>query len=153
MLATIEQTTSSQEIPTEPTVTFDSLNSITMWVVVSSFQGLLRFKAPPLAINGPKLGESPWTWTVVWNFVPDSSVGGFDRFEVQFPTPPTPPLAPGITLGTPQQKTDTQVQTTITFDDTLKLASFNYDLSAVVNNVQQVVHDPTIVVTPEPIGG
>jgi hypothetical protein len=149
MLATIEQTTCSLEIPTEPTVTFDSLNSITMWVIVSSLQGAHSFKAPPLAINGPKLGESPWTWTVVWNFVPDSSVGGFDRFEVQFPTPPP---APGITLGTPQQNTKTQVQATITFDETLKLTSFNYDLSAVVNNVQQVVHDPTIVVTPEPIG-
>jgi hypothetical protein len=133
----------AQTIPSVPTVFYESLNSIDVFVIVSSTApDALDFQAPVIAFQGPGQGQAPWTWTVTWNFVTDTGLE-VDTLTV---APPVVSLTSGITMGPVQEPAPNQRQVTITLDEIMPLTLLSY--SIMVNSVS---HDPTIVVTPDPI--
>jgi len=153
MPAILEQTTVEPMIMlpivatgTPPSVDYDSLNQVTAKVIVStSASGDLSFRSPTIALLGPGPGQSPWGVTVLWNLVTDNSAE-IDSFEMSILG--TLPLGVTHVPETPSQSS--QFQQTFEFDETVPLFSFRYRISG-FSGGQPFCHDPTIVVTPDPI--
>jgi hypothetical protein len=167
MLAMMEKTTVDPVtgvLPTLPTVTYDHLGKLitaTVIVRLDTITDELVVQAPLVAI--PKGGES-LRWTVLWTIQPDATLqsasfySAIEGVEIQGQNIP-----PGVILlmSGPGQSQDPlfpdQWQVTIE-NDVAGPNSFRYTLSVTGTPIGTAQprfkkHDPTIVVTPDPIGG
>lgn len=132
-----------------PNAVYDRHNrEINVTVIVSRTEsGGLIFRLPPITIKGPAQHETSAVWTVLWNYLPDSSLAGQPdgEFEIQTPTLENLPAGVTVTQISPnlqQIKVDAVPQVVLT--------SFSYDIASQSGNE---LDDPTIVVAPEPVGG
>jgi hypothetical protein len=150
---------------TGPTVTYDAGNqTIAATVIVSLPSGAedLVYDTPLIGIPGP--GELGPRWTVFWNLqLGDglSSVSFPESDGIVVPATGTT-LPPHVTV-TPSSSHmgSSSTQWQVTIENTVTGAnSFNYDITAIGIPVQvstlasfkTTTHDPTIVVTKDPIG-
>jgi hypothetical protein len=156
MPATVEQVTadpaisSAFEQATLPTTTYNPVDhAVEVTVIVSRLESnSLKFTAPPIVLKRPKTGDPTSVWTLTWQFQPDSSLAGIvlDTFSIQVP-------AKGTTMPfTPTPTGLSEWIIPINSIDDPSLIAFEYDILA-SNGFAHLVDDPTIVVTPEPIGG
>jgi len=151
------------ETTTGPTVTYDSTNqTIAATVIVSLPSGAedLVYDTPLIGIPGP--GELGPRWTVFWNLQLGDGLS-----SVSFPAsdgivvPATGTTLPPHVTPSGSQMGASSTQWQVTIENTVTGAnSFNYDITAVGTPVQvstlasftTTTHDPTIVVTKDPIG-
>lgn len=154
MLATVEQTTA--DLPASlaldqamlPTITYNMGNhSVNITVIVSRLESdSLRFAAPPIVLKRPQAGITI-PWTLSWSFQPDSSLAGvvLDTFSIQVPAKST--TIPFIAIPTGLSEWIIPIGPI----DNPSLIAFGYDIVASTSTIVLEVHDPTIVVTPDPI--
>jgi hypothetical protein len=149
---------------TLPTVIYDRDHlRITAKVLVSNDPvdaAKFIIQAPPIAIVGPYNGGPSSLFTVLWEF---EGVGeaSFDSYQIQIRAPQIPTTGVHFETsllegsGGPPRRLELPME----IDGDVGLSSFNYEIS--VNSGQNpgpqprfgTTHDPTIIVTPDPIGG
>ncbi len=147
---------------TEPTVTYDAKNQVVSATVIVSLPPDLTdlvYAAPLIGVPGP--GELGPTWTVLWNLIAGeglSSVFFPSSDGIVLPSPGTS-LPPNVqNLESHLGSVDTQwivvLRNTVTDVNML-----NYDITATGASFAitplsftTTTHDPTIVVTKDPIG-
>ncbi|HEX3128177.1 MAG TPA: hypothetical protein VH394_12680 [Thermoanaerobaculia bacterium] len=165
MPAIMEQTTVDQCETPEPTAIFDREGRlITAEVIVSwdSIEDKLIVQAPIIDIPGPGTEDEPSPWTVLWKLMPDCSTIQLATFNsssqgVIIPGP-TSVLPLGVSL-LESEPGETPDQWRVLIENKARsLSSFNYDLAITGTLISADIkhhrdHDPTIVVTPDPIGG
>jgi hypothetical protein len=154
MPATLEQNALEQvtlpiaPLGVVPISTLDGLNKINVLVIVSLSDSELSFQAPPINIPGPGQGRSPWAWTLVWTFMADDSLREPLNFiGVDIPHLPGEITSEPVKLGPGPN----QLQKTISINAMLPRTTFKYNVLASIGTQPRVMHDPTIVVTPDPI--
>ncbi len=165
MLATMEKPMASKltdvNSVTEllPSVIYDPVHQVITATVIVGFDATtsnLVVHAPPIAI--PKGVESS-SWTVLWNVVPDATLQSASFLStsegVEIPGQNLPPEVTLTTLGEGQSLDQWQA----TFVNAVTGPnSFNYILLVKGTPLGSTLamfkrHDPTIVVTPDPMGG
>jgi hypothetical protein len=157
MLATmappVSNATTSPAVDQEalPSASYDKINNmVTTTVIVSCLpSGALSFQAAPITIGGPGAGGDQVIWTVKWNIEPDSSLDGkpLDDYVLKIPAALTA-MPTGCTLGLQNPQL-----CEIVVDNSARLSLIKYDiLPSAPNGAPLPVHDPTIVVTMDPVG-
>lgn len=148
-------TTTVQETTAEPTVTYDSVSKM-IWagVIVNA----TNIAPPVVAIPGPVGAE----WTVIWTLVPGTGIASavFLPEATGITLSPSaiepPPLVVLESLPVPNEPNQWLVRFR---NDAQGSSSFEYHityqptLSGDLQPQARVTHDPTIVVTTEPIDG
>lgn len=120
-------------------------------VFVSVMDGKLVVDAPTsFMVGGARTSPNESTWTVTWTLSGYSSAV-FDDPGICFPVP----LPEGVAIQSwdpqkPNQWKATVVNTVAQWQ--AQSQSFPYSISVCHPNLGKCRHDPTIVVTPEPIG-
>jgi hypothetical protein len=164
MLATVEQTTvdlpasPALDQATLPTLTYDMVNhQVAITVIVSRLEsGSLGFATPPIVIKRPRSG-SKRDWTLAWSFQPDYSLmgHGLPNFSIRVPANgATLPFGPSPYSTGPSEwiiPLDPMGPTEPIEPNNLGLFAFGYDIVASDPIKVLEIHDPTIVVTPDPI--
>jgi hypothetical protein len=146
LMQTIEETVS------DPTVTYDTERmTITLSVIVSLAEGAkdVTIMAAPVTI--PKD-----TWTLIWNLVVDTPglVADFANPGIVL----LPPLPPKVTVVAGPSAVSSTRWTATFKNEVLTTNTFSYDIAidwsygATKVLGQTTIHDPTIVVTKDPIG-
>lgn len=148
--------------PIFPTVTYDLKEKlITATVIVSwdSVLGDLVVQAPIISIPGPGTTGEPSIWTVLWEAKPDPatlSSASFDSQGILIPALNTSmPFGVSLLSLEPVSSPD-GIEVTLENDVTSD-GSLNYTVSVTGTRIGEgqpryKQHDPTIVVTQEPIG-
>ncbi len=149
MQATLTQPATTTAV--ESTVTYDTENmTITATVVVT-----LAPEASDITITTAPITIPKDTWTLFWDLVVDTP-----GLSAEFANPGIvflPPLPPKVTVIQEPSGTATR-WTAVLKNEVVGVNSFNYDIGidwsfgefAVIEHL--TVHDPTIVVTKDPIG-
>jgi len=133
--------------PQVPGIHSDGLNRITSRVIVSRIDDKLHYEVLPIPIPAPGMGEAPWPWTLVWEFVSFNEEIHVDQLEVALPAD----LPAGIALvDSKRGQPLNEWQIIISLNEMMPRTEFTYDI--VVGNASRG-HDPTIVITTEPIDG
>lgn len=158
MLATIARPTAVEATTEEPTVTYNAVQRQIAATVIASFllgevEPTFDFEAPLIAIPGPGKGSD--IWTVTWTLEPGPGVVSaiFDKENgISIPQVPSR-LRIRESFRVPDQPSQWQV----TFQNNVISAnSFNYVIKGDVKGADDrwlpFSHDPTIVVTQDPIG-
>ena len=157
MEVTVEQTALNtlllaQNPMTFPILAYDKVNTeITIWVIVIPSADPLHpiFQVPPIAIVGPLKGGPPPTWTLSWNFVSDGTLTDLYDIQILDPVLGSSSSFPVVSRPKVPGRFDQWEIEFIT--DNVTLSRLRYDIVARSSGVLQEVHDPTIVVTPDPI--
>jgi hypothetical protein len=160
--ATMERTTTEPACGEYPSVTYDQASSrITATLVVSLPAGSEEpsVEAPMIALPATKVGASPWM--LVWRLHPDPASVVSAHFEptkgVQLPGAGcSTPL--GVEVGLSERGPQEDHWHVAIENHASSTSEFKYDVSvcahpifATIGPIQVTVHDPTIVVTPDPI--
>jgi hypothetical protein len=153
--------TLSQVAAPEPTVTYEKATIIEATVVVyppAPVDSKPIFEAPLIAIPGSGSPSIPAHSVLIWTLVDGSNA--FKTLEFSNPGFKGGQLPPGVTLWgpgvldvAPKQRlvlVENQVSEPRQFDYTIEI---NYSYSSSPQELLQTSHDPTIVVTTEPIDG
>jgi len=145
MQAIMEQAAIDQA--TLPNAAYDKKDHmITATVLVSLAAPNVRsFQTPPITLKGPQHGEPALTWTVQWSFGEDLTLAGASPVQYEILVLPTSTvqassLGPDLWLFKIEPDTVTS------------LAAFSYDIIVSDPGIVRQIDDPTIVVTPDPIG-
>jgi hypothetical protein len=153
MLDTMKQTTVDDPTTTlYPTVTYDKeLREIVATVIVSASVAGLIVQAPVIAIPGSGDGTA-LTWNVFWNVQPDNSLRAAGLESI--PTPEVP-SGNGIVLS---NVGPTPKGWEITFENQAIASSvLRYSMHLIGTTLDghpvRTFHDPTIVITQDPIDG
>ena len=164
MIAMMEKTTVDSVTELLPTVTYDPVNQVITATVIVGFDtttSSLVVHAPLIAV--PKGVESS-SWTALWNVAPDATLqsASFRSTSegVEIPGQNLPPEVTLLALGpVPSPSPQSPDQWQATFGNAVTGPnSFNYILSVKGTPLGSTLamckrHDPTIVVTPDPMGG
>jgi hypothetical protein len=129
---------------TQPSFIIKDLNTIEALVIVSQSETGLSVAGPAITIPGPGQ-QSPWQWTVLWSFMADTGDLSVSSIDVKVQMPNNPEVVLGQVTSGPDLH---QRQIAINLDSIKSADQFNYTVSAEPGGH----HDPTIVVTQEPIG-
>jgi hypothetical protein len=160
MLATIARPTAVAAAIEEPTVTFNAIqrqSTATVIVFLPPGQEKVFFEDPLIAIPGPS--QQSDLWTVIWTLVPGPGITSVffstDKAGIEIPQEELPPrlqiMESSPVLGEPSQWQ-------VTFrNNVISANSFNYAINAEAipddaRQLKPIRHDPTIVVTQDPIG-
>lgn len=163
MLAIQEQTTidptTSSTVDSVTTVTYDPVNQVITATVIVGFDTATAdflVYAPPIAI--PK-GVGSSSWTVLWNVVPDATLQSASfRSASEGVEIPGQNIPAGVTLtmlgeGQSLEQWQATIENAVTV-----VGSFGYTVSVTgipvgTTSPMFKTQYPTIVVTPDPIGG
>jgi len=150
---------------TLPTVTYNKgTMEITASVIVSWDSALgIIVQAPPIVIIGSGPVDEPSPWTVLWNLHYDDTTlsACFDSNSqgVEIPAP-TSVMPLGVGIHASELGTDSGQWKIVIENGVQSASSFKYDIAlnycpptptGDVRVRRHVIHDPTIVVVPDPI--
>jgi hypothetical protein len=158
---TEQETAAPPTLPiTLPTVTYDPAKSlITAYLIVSactSDSSGLCVQAPLIAIPGSGISGTASSWSVLWIVVPDASLSSasFDSKKVQVPLSGAP-TGVGVTIPIPDLNPDqwqVAIQNSVPSAASIQYRVFVTGYVSDPKSMLATHHDPTIVVTMEPMG-
>jgi len=129
---------------TQPSFIIKDLNNIEAFVIVSQSEtGALSVAGPAITIPGPGQ-RSPWQWTVLWSFMADTGDLSVSSIDVKIQMPNNHEVVLGQVTPGPDLN---QRQIAINLDSINSADQFGYTVFVEPGGR----HDPTIVVTPDPI--
>lgn len=150
MQAVQEQSTILPVAGTHPGVTYDEERAVIVATVFASLPPSAQeplITAPVIAI--PRTPSDAQHWTLFWVLMHDQTIdsASFGDNGIAF----SGSMAVGVTMTDPVQVSPTQWSVEIVNQAKL-LSAFSYTIEVTATG-RTITHDPTIVVTPEPMGG
>jgi hypothetical protein len=159
-----------------PTVTFNrDLKQITLQVIISEDPAMdppFTIHAAPIVVTSSEELQAVRDWEVIWNFVPadDQVVFGSFGVEIKSLDPLGVQVPQRSAIGTGNRRGEVRLRILVTkMEGAAPLSALNYDIGISKVGIEDTIviadffknelgkwvkiHDPTIVVTQDPIGG